>query len=121
MKQTTVVSTDRLPDTIRVRNVKATVDEYIAALPADQRDTADAVRPTVLGAESDISESIKWGQPVFDVNGPVAALKAHAHHVTLTFWRGAALDSAATLLEGDGDRMRHARFTNVESIPTEVI
>jgi hypothetical protein len=58
---------------------------------------------------------------VFDVNGPIVALKAHSRHVTLTFWRGGSLDDADGILEGDGDRMRHARFTGVDTIPVDAV
>ena len=98
-----------------------TVDDYIAGLQEERRRTAEALRATVLTAEPTARESVKWGQPVFDVNGPVVALKSHAQHVTLTFWRGAALADPTGILEGDGDRMRHARFASADGIPTDAL
>jgi len=98
-----------------------TVDEYIAAPSGGSRATAEALRAAVLSAEPAMSESIKWGQAVYDVNGPVVALKAHPNHVTLTFWRGAALADAQRMLEGDGDRMRHARFATPEVVDADAV
>ena len=98
-----------------------TVDDYLAALPDDRRETAQALRAAILSADPDARESIKWGQPVFDVNGPIVALKAHTRHVTLTFWRGAALDDPDGILDGEGDRMRHARFTSADAVPTATV
>ena len=98
-----------------------TVEEYIAALAPDRRATAEALRDAVAAAEPDARLSMKWGQPVFDVNGPMAAMKAHPRWVTLTFWRGAALADPAGLLDGDGDRMRHARFASAEEVDAEAV
>jgi hypothetical protein len=97
------------------------VDSYIGALSADRRATAEALRAAILEAEPAAIESVKWGQPVYDVNGPFVAMKAFPRWVTLTFWRGAALADPEGILEGDGDRMRHARFPSVDSIPTSAV
>jgi len=99
----------------------ATVDEYMAKLSDDQRVVAEALRAAVLAAAPGARESVKWGQPVYDVDGPFAALKAYPKHVTLTFWRGAALADPDGMLEGDGERMRHVRFTGPEAIDTAAV
>ncbi len=54
------------------------VYECIAALPDDGRSTTETLRAAVLGADPEMHESIKWSRPVFEVNGPVIALKAQA-------------------------------------------
>ena len=98
-----------------------TVDAYIDALPQPQQDTAAAIRKAVMGADSEMTGSIKYSQIVFEVGGPVAALKAHPKHVTLTFWRGATLADPSKALQGDGDRMRHIRFTSPADVTTTVV
>lgn len=98
-----------------------TVDDYIASIPAPLDDVAAALRRLVKAAAPQAVESVKWGQPVFDSDGPFAALKAYPRHVTLTFWRGAALPDPDALLTGDGDRMRHARFARQADIRAEAI
>ncbi len=95
---------------------RRTVDDYVASIPAPLDGVASALRRAIRGAAPEAVESVKWGQPVYDSNGPFAALKAHPRHVTLTFWRGAALAETHGLLSGDGDRMRHARFASVEEV-----
>jgi hypothetical protein len=97
------------------------VDHYIAAIPAPLDAVAAELRRVVRGAAPDARESVKWGQPVYDAGGPFAALKAFSRHVTLTFWRGAALPDPTGLLAGDGDRMRHARFSSVADVDEEPI
>jgi hypothetical protein len=98
-----------------------TVDEYIAALPEDRRRTAEAMRRAVMAADEELTASIKYGQVVFELGGPVAALKAHPKHVTITFWRGAALSDPARVLEGDGDRMRHIRYVTEDGVDPAVL
>ena len=100
-----------MPDTPR-----RTVDDYIAAIPAPLGAVGEALRAAVREAAPEARESIKWGQPVYESDGPFAALKAYPRWVTLTFWRGAALPDTAGILAGDGDRMKHARFASVEEV-----
>lgn len=96
-----------------------TVDRYVAALDPGRAAIATRLREVVRSAAPAATESIKWGQPVYDENGPFVALKAFPRWVTLTFWRGASIvetQDTGGLLEGDGDRMRHARFKSVDEI-----
>jgi hypothetical protein len=95
---------------------RRTVDDYIASIPAPLAAVAEAVRAAVREAAPDASESIKWGQPVYESNGPFAALKAYPRWITLTFWRGAMLEDPSGILAGDGDRMKHARFASVDEV-----
>jgi len=60
-------------------------------------------------AAPDATLSIKWAQPVFELNGPFAYIKPAKAHVTFGFWRGAELGDPAGVLEG-GDRMKHVRI-----------
>jgi hypothetical protein len=97
------------------------VDDYIAKVPPALHAVAAELRRLVRAAAPDATESIKWGQPVYDAGGPFAALKAYPRWITLTFWRGAALPDPEGVLEGDGDRMRHARFSDVGQVRADAI
>jgi hypothetical protein len=59
--------------------------------------------------------SIKWGQPVIDLGGPVAWIKPASAHVSIGFWRGAELSDAAGVLEG-GSRMKHLKIHEADSL-----
>ena len=59
-------------------------------------------------AAPDATLSIKWGQPVFELNGPLAFIKVAKAHVTFGFWRGAELGDDA--LEGGGV-MKHLKVS----------
>lgn len=100
---------------------RRSVDEYVAAIPESLRPVATALRSAVREAAPDARESIKWGQPVYESNGPFAALKAQPRWITLTFWRGAALGDPSGVLAGEGDRMRHARFATTDEVRADVV
>ena len=100
---------------------RRTVDSYIAALDPGRRAIAEVLRSAIRSALPDAKESIKWGQPVYDSDGPFVALKAFPRWVTLTFWRGAELAAAHPLLEGEGDRMRHVRFASAADVDAEAV
>ncbi len=95
---------------------RRTVDDYISAIPAPLTAVGEALRDAVRAAAPDAKESIKWGQPVYESGGPFAALKAYPRWVTLTFWRGATLADPTGILDGDGDRMKHARFATLDEV-----
>ena len=98
-----------------------TVDAYIAALAAPQRAIATTLRALVRREAPGATESIKWGQPVWDESGPFAFLRAARAHVTLGFWRGAELPDRGGLLEGEGDRMRHVKIPVGREVPTAAL
>ncbi|HEY5903226.1 MAG TPA: DUF1801 domain-containing protein [Anaerolineales bacterium] len=59
----------------------ATIDEYIAAFPAETRDRLQAVRATIREAAPRAAETISYGIPTFTLNGRYliyfAAYKKH--------------------------------------------
>lgn len=74
---------------------------------------ADVVKRCIavtMRAAPDATVSIKWAQPVFELNGPFAFIKPATAHVTFGFWRGAELGDPAGVLEG-GERMKHVKIT----------
>jgi hypothetical protein len=92
------------------------VDDYIAKLPAWQAALALELARTVLEASPNLAAAIKWGQPVFESNGPVCYLKGHKRHLTLGFWRGAALMKMDGRLETSGEKMAHMKFFEGEEV-----
>jgi hypothetical protein len=72
-------------------------------------------------AAPEMTAAIKWGQPVFEANGPFAFLRPAKAHVTLGFWRGAELADPKGLLEGEGDRMAHVKIAGPEKLDADAI
>ncbi len=98
---------------------KKTVEEYIAELEPWQGEIVAQVRRIVVEAAPEAEESIKWAQPVYELNGPFAYIKAFKISVNFGFWRGVDIQDAKGLLQGSGDKMRHVRLSNVADIDHE--
>ena len=95
------------------------VDAYVAGLEKWQAETVSAVREIILEIAPDAKESIKWAQPVYEVNGPFCYIKAFKKSVNFGFWRGIDLDDPNGLLQGTGDKMRHVKLSGVDEVDSE--
>lgn len=93
-----------------------TVDEYIESLEGEPARVAAQLRYMVHDEIPEVIESIKWSQPVFDLAGPFAYVKAFENHVNLGFWRGATLADPAGILKGTGEQMRHVKLAHLDDI-----
>jgi len=95
----------------------ATIDEYIAAMPAPLAEVAAAAR-RVIDANLDGAESaIKWAHPTWSLGKqPVCYLKAASKHVTFGFWRGASIEDASGRLEASGEVMAHTKLRSPEDV-----
>lgn len=96
-----------------------TVDAYVAGLEGWQADAAQRLRDVVRSAAPSLEESMKWGQPVYEDNGPVCYFRSSADHITFGFWRGTELDDPGQRLEGEGDRMKHLKIHGADEVTGE--
>jgi hypothetical protein len=67
-----------------------TVEDYVEAVSGWQLEVVTALRRDILSSGL-VEETLKWGQPVYNSNGPVCFIKAHKGHVSFGLWRGARL------------------------------
>ncbi len=87
------------------------VDGWVAAKAKGwQSDVVQRIFDVMREAVPAATVSIKWGQPVFESNGPLAYVRVAKAHVTLGFWRGAELKDPKGVLEGSGTRMAHVKL-----------
>lgn len=98
-----------------------TAEEYIAENPQWQP-ALDLLRNLFL--ETGMDESIKWGIPVYGVNGKnVAGLAAFKGYVGIWFYQGALIaDTAGKLInaqEGVTRALRQWRFKSTEEVAEE--
>lgn len=93
-----------------------TVEEYIAGLDGWMAEAVSMIRRIILEAAPEVRESIKWAQPVYELNGPFCYMKAFKTSINFGFWRGVNISDPKGLLQGDGDKMRHVKITNLEDI-----
>ena len=106
---------------ISARAAGKTVDGYIAGLAAEQRAIAKSVRRVVKAAAPGAVESIKWGQPVWEANGPFAYMKAFGKTVNFGFWRGKELKDPKKLLQGSGGKMRHVKLATLKDVQSSAL
>ena len=98
-----------------------TVDNYAAKAGPAQAEVIAVLRGLIRKAAPKATESIKWGQPVYESNGPMIFMRSSARHVTFGFWRGAELADPRGLLEGDGDKMRHVKITSAAEMDRKAL
>ena len=93
-----------------------TVQGYIDSFAGEQRKIVSSLVTLVREAAPDASLSIKWGQPVFEQNGPFCYVRAFKDHVNLGFWRGVDISSGKGVLQSGGQKMAHARIESEDDI-----
>jgi hypothetical protein len=92
------------------------VDDWAKKLTGWQAAAVKIIRALVARHAPDATLVVKWGQPVWEQDGPFAWLRPAAKHVSFGFWRGAELDDPDGHLEGAGDRMRHLKVTSTAAL-----
>jgi hypothetical protein len=92
------------------------VEEYISSLEDWKGEIVAELREMILEVSPEISESIKWAQPVYESNGPFGYIKAFKNAVNFGFWRGADLKDPKGMLQGSGEKMRHVKLTKLDDI-----
>ncbi len=91
-------------------------DDWAKRLEGWHADALRIIRALVARHAPQATLAIKWGQPVWEHNGPFAWAKPSTKHFSFGFWRGADLDDPGGHLEGEGDRMRHVKITSAEQL-----
>jgi hypothetical protein len=98
------------------------VEQWVKAKTSGwQTEAAGRIMDLVRQAAPEAMASIKWGQPVFESNGPFAYIRPAKAHLTFGFWRGTELTDPKKLLSGDGDRMAHMKVTSLDQIDTAAL
>ena len=103
--------------TAKVSPLKGTnVDDWAKKLTGWQATALKIIRALVTQHAPDATLVMKWGQPVWEQNGPFAWLRPAAKHVSFGFWRGSEMNDPDGHLEGDGTSMRHLKVTNADEL-----
>ncbi len=102
------------------KSIESYRDEKIAS--EWQRTALDQIHALIMTVLPSTKASIKWAQPVWESpEGPMIFLRSASKHLTLGFWRGAELEDATGVLEGDGDRMKHVKFKSLEGLDLALV
>lgn len=93
------------------------VDQFLASKNHPMTAEIQAVREIILAADDRVEETIKWSSPTFMYKGNIASFFMNAKKfVSLMFHKGAMINDASGLLEGDGKESRVARFQDMDDI-----
>jgi hypothetical protein len=92
------------------------VDRWLdqAGHPLDA--TMRRARDIILGADSRVTESIKWKTPTFAFEGNIASFNPSKHLLSIMFHRGAEIPGRHPRLEGDGRLVRTMRFADLDEL-----
>jgi hypothetical protein len=74
------------------------------------------VREIILGADSKVTESIKWQTPTFSYKGNIISFNPSKNLVSLLFHRRAEIPGDHPRLEGDGRLARTMRFVDSDEV-----
>jgi hypothetical protein len=98
----------------------APVDAYFAEQPPEKRALLDKLRALVDKEVPDATATIKWGVPVYQMNGRnVCSLAAFKEHVGINFFASPdVLIDPDKKLEGGGKSMRMLKVRNAKDIDT---
>jgi hypothetical protein len=101
----------------------APVDGFFAKQPPHLRPITDALRALVAKGAPAAVASIKWGMPLYTVNGAICcAIGAHKSHVNLILSgpEGTYADPDG-LLEGTGKTGKHLKLVSLADLPKSTV
>lgn len=78
------------------------------------------VREVILGADSRMTESVKWSAPTFAFEGNLASFQPRSKKfVSLMFHRGSEIPGDHPRLEGDAALVRTMRFADMADVEAQ--
>jgi hypothetical protein len=98
----------------------ASVADYIAALPASQREIAAKLLPLIAEVLPG-TDAVWHGHPVWSLGpapgkSPVCLVKAYPKHVTFGFWRGQDIKDSSGRLEPGARQMASVKLRSTTDI-----
>ena len=101
----------------------APIDGFFAKQPPHLRAILEELRKLVEEAAPEASSSIKWGMPVYTLNGAMmCALIAYKSHVNLILsGPPEAFVDPESRLSGEGKTGRHLKLTALDELPRDAV
>ena len=85
-----------------------------------QAEIVSEVRQIIMKPALEVDDSFKWAQPAYEVNGPIAYIKAIKNSVNFGFWRGIDINDPKGLLRGSRKKMRYFKLSRLEDINQQI-
>jgi uncharacterized protein YdeI (YjbR/CyaY-like superfamily) len=98
------------------------VDAYIEKSAEFAKPILKHVRNLVHQASPDLKETMKWGCPFFDYNGPVCQMAAFKQHCGFGFWKATLMDDPYKILNQQEETAgSFGRITSLSDLPGDDI
>jgi len=98
------------------------VEEYLAALPEEQRAALEGLRATIRAAAPDATETISYGMPAFKDQGrSLVAYAAFKHHCSFFPMSGSVMKTFEDALKTYGTSKGTIRFTVDRPLPDALV
>jgi uncharacterized protein YdhG (YjbR/CyaY superfamily) len=97
----------------------ASVDDYLAKLPAEQRAALETLRAQIRAIAPEAVEAISYGLPTFKLNGNLVHFGAAAKHCA--FYPGAVMERFANRLTGFETAKGTIRFQPDAPLPPDLV
>ena len=109
-----------------MKNPHPAVDAYIEKALPFARPILTKIRKTIHKACPGITETVKWGMPFFDYQGPIAGMAAFKAHCAFFFWKAALLEDPENYLqkraaEGGSAMGNFGKIGSVNDLPPEKV
>lgn len=99
-----------------------TIGDYLAALPAEQREALQRVVDVAARAAPDADEGTSYGMPALRLGGhPLIGIKASAKHLSVFPFSPAVVDAVAGELDGFSLSKGTIRFEPGHPLPDQVV
>ncbi len=94
------------------------VSDYISDADKWAQPILKRIRKLFHQACPEISETMKWGAPHFELQGIVAGMAAFKTHVKLGFWKSKLMDDPANLFVGlSSGSMTNVKVESLDDLP----
>lgn len=103
------------------RGPAASIDEYLARLPDDQRAALEDLRRIIRAAAPDATEVISYQIPAFRLHGPLVGFAAARGHCTFHLMGTAVMAAHASELAGYPTGKGSIRFQPGQPLPAELV
>lgn len=97
------------------------IDEYLAALPDDQRAALQKLRQTIKAAAPKAEECISYQLCAFKQNGPLVAFGATPKHCAFYLLSGTTIEAHKAELEQYDTSKGTIRFQPEKPLPTPLV
>ena len=102
-------------------NLNQKVTDYIDNASEEQIVILETLRKLIHETVENVSEEIKWGFPVFASTKDFAYLRFSKKHITLGFYNIDKIQDPNSLLEGEGNTLKHIKIKSKVEIKSKVI